>query len=245
MLCSKCGKNAPNGVKFCPACGHTFLNLSDNIPNPDAQEGFKDAPSFLPAYGSLQQQNQQLQQQAEPPKKKKGKGIIVLVIILVLLIIIAGGGVGTYFLMDYLNNQNTVTDIDEEEEEFELYGCPEYEIKWEDSIKKVFKKIDAEYNEDEESYYSNLTVTEDDKTIMGLTVISCSVYFDSGSVSHVYVVYDDSEIGVEDVAEAYEDRYGKPDEENIWTGRDTVLTIYEGDNGIVALYENTSLSVTE
>ncbi len=102
MFCKKCGKQLPDGARFCTGCG---TNLVATV-----------TPTPVVAV-------------EEPPKKKpNGKGIIIAVVALLLLIAI---GVGVYIAIDYLseegysdsNNDDKKDDEEKEEKQKEAYDA--------------------------------------------------------------------------------------------------------------------------
>lgn len=107
MFCTKCGKQLPDGTKFCTGCGASLAG--ENAAPAPQQEPISQAPQFqqpapqqepIPQAPQFQQPAPQFQQpmyQAQPaPKKKSKAGIIVLAVIaaLVLVFVIAGIAAG-------------------------------------------------------------------------------------------------------------------------------------------------------
>ncbi|MBE5912054.1 zinc ribbon domain-containing protein [Pseudobutyrivibrio sp.] len=114
MFCEKCGKELPDGVKFCSGCGapqnpqqNTFNQQQQYSAQPDYGYNQQQQYSAQPDYGYNQQQQynaqtdygyaqqQYAQQPGYYPPKKKGHGLLV---VLILLFIVVVGFGSLYFI---------------------------------------------------------------------------------------------------------------------------------------------------
>ena len=103
MFCSNCGKQNPDGVRFCSGCGSAMTAEAPVAPvQPVVQEAPVQAapvvpvqpaqPVQQPVYQAPVQPVQAAQVTAQPePKKSKGKLIAVIIAIIVVIGIAAGG----------------------------------------------------------------------------------------------------------------------------------------------------------
>ncbi len=107
MFCYKCGKELPNGTKFCVGCGapQEPTPATPDMPEgtveqafqaaPQAASAFEQAPQAAPMYG---QQPSYAMPAAVDANKKNKKITIILIIILALLVLGFGGFAVFYFL---------------------------------------------------------------------------------------------------------------------------------------------------
>ncbi len=93
MFCKKCGKQLPDGARFCSGCG-TSLDAAPVVEPVVAVE--------------------------EPPKKPGNKKLIIAIIALVVLIAV---GVGVFILVDYLTEDSSYSSEDDEDKKKEAYDA--------------------------------------------------------------------------------------------------------------------------
>lgn len=120
MKCPQCGKEVPEGSKFCGACG-TTMNAG-SVPQSEASIGAGEAPNPAPdnsfnGSGSFGQPpvNNNTQQQAESAASKRGLIILggiavaaIIVIVVLFSLIFSGGKTAPIdALVDYYNDRST------------------------------------------------------------------------------------------------------------------------------------------
>ena len=97
MFCSSCGKQIPDGSRFCEYCGNP---VGGNVPQPDSRPaGVPEAGQIPPQYGQAPPQYSQMPPQygqvppgyPQPPKKKFPIIPFVIGVVFLTALIIAGG----------------------------------------------------------------------------------------------------------------------------------------------------------
>ena len=97
MFCSSCGKQIPDGSRFCEYCGNP---VGGNVPQPDSRPaGVPEAGQIPPQYGQAPPQANQIPPQygqvppgyPQPPKKKFPIIPFVIGVVFLTALIIAGG----------------------------------------------------------------------------------------------------------------------------------------------------------
>lgn len=117
MFCPKCGKQIPEGAKFCGGCGnpvqvHTKAVPADRVKNseqpvPQPQQAIPMPSANMPSGIAMTQHTQE-------EERKNRKLTIILCIVLFLLVLVAVGIGIYYFKVIRDNDDNSVTDQIEE-----------------------------------------------------------------------------------------------------------------------------------
>ncbi|MBE6719570.1 MAG: zinc ribbon domain-containing protein [Ruminococcaceae bacterium] len=144
MFCANCGKQIPDGAKFCPKCG---MNISDVVNN-----------AFL---GNIEGHTKTTDSKIQKKKKLNKKKILIIIVVLFFIAILTTGGIITYnYTVGRKGIERTINDYyqslnDNEVETFKystteeswdslgmLNENKEYEhLNVNDYVKKIYKTI--------------------------------------------------------------------------------------------------------
>ncbi len=133
MFCRKCGKQLPDGAKFCTGCGENLSDVSGGAVD--------SAPSASPNAGAYDY-NPETPEGNDDGGNKKTLFVILMVILAVVILAVAG--LGVYFFKTYSDNKTSVASYEDDDEDDD-----DDEDEDEDEDEEDNKKDDDKDKEDE------------------------------------------------------------------------------------------------
>lgn len=99
MYCPNCGKEIPNGIKFCGYCGANISKeLADyNNAKADIQNVQNSSPNSTMQFGNFENVYSRSNEKS-PNGKKRGKGIIAAIVAVILVLAIGGSAAAYHFI---------------------------------------------------------------------------------------------------------------------------------------------------